>query len=84
VSPLVIVVLACNAVFLGLVLCIVVRGVRDRFVSYFLFGEYLAAMVPISIIGIIEPRTLEAVIAILLMNIMLLILLGLVPSYFRI
>ena len=60
-----------------------VMGGRDRFVSYFLFGEYLAAMVPISIIGILEPQTLQAVIAILPMNIILLITLGLVPSYFR-
>ena len=49
---------ACNAVFLGLVLYIVVRGVSDRFVAYFLFGEYFAAMLPISMIGTLEPNTI--------------------------
>jgi hypothetical protein len=74
---------ACNAVFLGLVVFIVVRGVQDKFVTYFLFGEYFAAMLPISVIGILEPQILEPIIVILFMNIILLILLGLLPSYFR-
>jgi len=74
---------ACNALFLGLIILIVVRGVQDRFVVYFLFGEYLAAMLPISIIGILEPQVLGPVIVILLLNIALLILLGVLPSYFR-
>lgn len=82
-SPLVFVLVACNVVFLGLVAYIVVRGVPDRFVTYFLFGEYFAAMVPISVVGIIEPQIIEAVIVILLMNIVLLIVLGLCPNYFR-
>ena len=71
----------CNFVFLGLVAFIVVRGVRDRFVTYFLVGEYFVAMLPISIIAILEPRTLEPVIVILLMNIVLLIGLGVLPRY---
>ncbi len=82
-SPLVFVLGACNAAFLGLVIYIVIRGVPDRFVTYFLLSEYFAAMVPISIIGILLPQTIEPVIVILLMNIALLIVLGLLPSYFR-
>jgi hypothetical protein len=75
------VLVVCNLVFLGLVAFIVVRGVRDRFVTYFLVGEYFVAMLPISIIAILEPRTLEPVIVILLMNIVLLIALGVLPRY---
>jgi len=74
---------ACNAAFLVLVIYIVLRGVRDKFVTYFLFGEYLAAMLPISIIGLLEPKVLEPIIIILLMNIILLIMLGVLPSYLR-
>jgi hypothetical protein len=81
--PLLFVLGACNATFVGLVIYIVVRGVPDKFVNYFLFGEYLAAMLPISFIAVLEPQILEPVIVILLMNIVLLIVLGLVPSYFR-
>jgi hypothetical protein len=74
---------ACNAAFLGLVLYIVMRGSPDRFVAYFLFGEYFGAMVPISIIAILEPQTLGPIIVVLLINIALLITLGLLPNYFR-
>jgi len=81
--PLLVALGACNAAFLGLVLYIVVRGVSDRFVAYFLFAEYFAAMVPISIIAILEPQTLGPIIAILLINIGLLIMLGVLPKYFR-
>ena len=82
-SPLLAVLGACNAAFLGLVLYIVLRGVSDKFVAYFLFGEYFAAMAPISIIAILEPQTLGPVIVILVINIILLILLGVLPKYFR-
>jgi len=74
---------ACNALFLGLVLYIVARGVPDRFVVYFLFGEYFAAMLPISIIAVLEPQTLEPIILVLAINIALLIILAVLPSYFR-
>ena len=60
-----------------------VRGVPDRFVAYFLFGEYFAAMVPISIIAILEPQTLGPIIIILVINIVLLVTLGVLPKYFR-
>ena len=69
--------------FLGLVIFIVLSGVQDKFVTYFLFGEYFAAMLPISIIGVLEPQILEPIIVVLLINIILLILLGLLPNYFR-
>jgi len=82
-TALLLIVAACNATFLGLVILIVVRGVPDRFVTYFLIGEYLAAMLPISIIGVLEPQTLGPIIVILLLNIALLIVLGVLPSYFR-
>ena len=82
-NPLLFTLAACNATFLGLIVLIVVRGVSDRFVVYFLFGEYLAAMLPISIIGVLEPQTLGPIIVILLLNIALLIVLGVLPSYFR-
>jgi hypothetical protein len=81
--PLLVALGACNAAFSGLVLYIVVRGVSDRFVAHFLFAEYFAAMVPISIIAILEPQTLGPIIAILLINIGLLIMLGVLPKYFR-
>jgi hypothetical protein len=58
----------------------VVRRVRDRFVTYFLVGEYLVAMRPISIITIPEPQTLGSVIVILLTNIAVPIGLGLLPA----
>ena len=83
VSPL-LVLGGCNAAFLALVLYIVVvQKVQDKFVAYFLFGEYLAAMVPISVIGILAPQTLAPVIVILLLNILLLVGLGILPRYFR-
>jgi len=81
--PLLVALGACNAAFLGLVLYIVVRGVPDRFVAYFLFGEYFAAMVPISVIAILEPQTLGPIIVILVINVVLLVMLGVLPKYFR-
>ena len=81
--PLLIALGACNAAFLGLVLYIVVRGVPDRFVAYFLFGEYFAAMLPISIIAILERQTLGPIIVILVINVVLLVMLGVLPKYFR-
>ncbi len=81
--PLLVVLGVCNALFFGLVVYIVMRGVPDRFVAYFLFGEYFAAMVPISIIGILEPQILAPIIAVLFINIAFLIILGVLPRYFR-
>ena len=81
--PLLFVLVAINLAFLGLVAHVVIRGVQDKFVTYFLVGEYLAAMLPISLIAILEPQTTEPVIVILLMNVALLVGLGVLPSYFR-
>jgi len=51
------VILGCNIAFSGLAAYIVVREVPGKFVTYFLFGEYLAAMFPISIVAVLEPQT---------------------------
>jgi hypothetical protein len=73
----------CNAVFLGLVAYVILRGVSDKFVSYFLIGEYFVAMVPLTIIAILEPQTTVPIVAVFLIHIALLIILGVLPRYFR-
>jgi hypothetical protein len=71
--------LGCNVLFLALVVLIVSRGVSDKYVTYFLFGEYLVAMVPLTVIAILEPQTIGPIIAVFLIHIALLIILGVIP-----
>jgi hypothetical protein len=61
---------------IALVAYVVKLGISDKFVTYFLFGEYLVAMVPLTIIAILEPNTTIPIVAVFLIHIVLLIILG--------
>jgi hypothetical protein len=74
---------ACNITFLALVAYVVKLGISDKFVTYFLFGEYLVAMVPLTIIAILEPNTTIPIVAVFLIHIVLLIILGVAPKLLR-
>ena len=71
--------LACNIAFLTLVVFICTR-ISDRYVWYFLIGEYLVAMLPLSVIAVLSSQTMKPIIAVFLIHIALLVILGVVPG----
>jgi len=74
--------LACNAVFLLTVFYLFFTRVMDRFVKYFLVGEYLVAMFPLTVIGTLLQQTTMPIVLIFLIHISLLFILGVIPKYF--
>ncbi len=78
-----IVLVACNVAFLLTVSYLFFTRMIDRFVKYFLVGEYLIAMVPLSVIGILMQQTTLPIILIFLIHISLLFILGVIPNYFQ-
>ena len=73
---------ACNVIFLGTVSYLFATRKMDKFVKYFLIGEYMVAMVPLSIIGVLSENTTLPIVLIFVIHISLLFLLGVIPNYF--
>ncbi len=74
---------ACNVAFLVTVSYLFFTRMIDRFVKYFLVGEYLIAMVPLSAIGILMQHATLPIVLIFLIHISLLFILGVIPNYFQ-
>jgi hypothetical protein len=73
---------ACNLAFLVAISYLFFTRAIDRFVKYFLVGEYLIAMVPLTIIGILVQQTALPIVLILPIHITLLFGLVVIPNYF--
>jgi hypothetical protein len=82
-GPELIPLVACNVTFLVTISYIFFTRMIDRFVKYFLVGEYLIAMIPLSIIGILMQQTTLPIVLIFLIHISLLFILGVVLNYFQ-
>jgi hypothetical protein len=74
---------ACNAAFVLTIAYLFLTRMMDKFVKYFLVGEYLVAMVPLSAIGILLQQTTMPIVLIFLIHIGLLFILGVIPNYFQ-
>jgi uncharacterized protein with PQ loop repeat len=75
--------IVCNLAFLGTVFYLFHTRIFDKFVRYFLLGEYLVAMVPLTAIGILLRQTALPILLIFLIHLALLFLLGIIPNFFR-